>query len=384
MQLSKLSVKSFFFLAILVIFGVISIRLFNPFINIILLALVIVQMFHPIYTRVHRLLRSTGISSILTTLSAFVIVVVPIILISALAIAEITNLVSTVTGSKSGTDSAIAQQAITENKSKEEVAIENILQPSIDQLNKFLQDSKLIEAGSQPVTVQTITTLVLKNIRDFFVPITTEVISSSVNILFSLFILTLTLIYLFPAYERFPQFVKRISPLDDKLDDLLINKFTETSRAVIKGTFLVAIAQATAVIIAMVLMNVGSPVLLWLIMVILSIVPIGSGLIFIPTGIIMIATGNVTNGIFLIIYGIVIINVIDALLRPYLLKETVNLHPMVIIFSVLGGISAFGPLGVLYGPLIAVFFISLMNVYNQHFSERDTTSTANEILPASA
>jgi predicted PurR-regulated permease PerM len=380
MQLSKINIKEFFFLIILVVLGVILIRLFSPFLNIILLALVIVQLFYPLYKRIQKALNNTGLSSVLTTLSAFLVVVIPIIIITGLAIAEVTHLVSTVTSTKTS-DSVITQQAINENKSKEEVAIETWLQPSLQQLNTFLVDSKLVPKDSPPITVQKIISFVLGNIRDFFVPITTEVISGSVNILFSLFILTLTLIYLFPAYERLPQFIKRISPLDDKLDDLLVSKFTETSQAVIKGTFLVAIAQATAVIAAMVLMNVGSPVLLWLIMVILSIVPIGSGLIFIPVGIIMAATGNATNGIFLIIYGVVIINVIDALLRPYLMKETVQLHPMVIIFSVIGGISAFGPLGILYGPLIAVFFTALMDVYNQHFM---TQSSANEAVSEGA
>ncbi len=102
----------------------------------------------------------------------------------------------------------------------------------------------------------------------------------------------------------------------------------------------------------------GAPVLLWLIMVILSLVPIGSGLVWFPVGIFMIANGQTVEGIALIIYSGVIINVIDALLRPIVMKEQTNLHPLVILFSVLGGIAVFGPIGVLYGPLISVFFTS--------------------------
>jgi len=193
-------------------------------------------------------------------------------------------------------------------------------------------------------------------------------------LLFATFILILCLIYMFPAYEKLPKIFARFSPLDTKYDDLIYSKFINTLKGTINGTFVVAIAQATAVIIPMIFMGVGAPVLLWIIMLILSIVPVGSGLVWAPVGVIMIiqgianqTPGGVLAGIFLIVYGAIIINVVDSILRPRLIKSEVNIHPLVTILSVIGGIGLFGFFGILYGPLIVVIFMTILDIYKTNY-----------------
>lgn len=228
-----------------------------------------------------------------------------------------------------------------------------------------MKDAGITE--SSEIDIQQIARDAVNGLKDIVVPLTTGLISGTVSVLFYIFLLTLSIIYLFIDFDKLPNFLSRFSPLDDKIDKLLITKFMETSRAVIIGNFFVAMAQATAVLIPMLLMQIGAPALLWIIMVILSLVPVGSGLIFVPLGILLALSGRAAEGLFLIVYGGIIINVVDATLRPRLMKGAVQLHPLIVILSVIGGIAGFGPLGLIYGPLIAVFFTSLMEVYNQQF-----------------
>ena len=122
------------------------------------------------------------------------------------------------------------------------------------------------------------------------------------------------------------------------------------------------------------LMGIGAPVLLWLIMVLLSIVPIGSGLVWAPVGIAVIiggiSSGNTTQiilGVLLIVYSAIIINVIDTTFRPRLMHGAVNIHPLAAVFSVLGGIAAFGILGILYGPVLFVLFLTMVELYRKNF-----------------
>ena len=176
-----------------------------------------------------------------------------------------------------------------------------------------------------------------------------------------------TMLYLFVDFKKIGAGLKRISPLPDDLDEVFAQKFRDTAKAVIKGTFVIAFLQATAVGVVMKIMNIEPLILWWVIMLILSIIPVGSGLIWFPLGLVLIFSGRVAEGIFLIVYSAIIINVIDTSFRPRLIKEGTNLHPILALFSALGGLAVFGLIGLIYGPLITVFFVTAMEIYHKRY-----------------
>lgn len=333
------------------------IQMFAPFLNIIVIALVIVQLFYPVYRWLQRGLRNKGIASLITTLITLFVVVVPVILISLLVIEEITRLLPQDNG-----------QTVELNTPGD--GIQTFLNDAAYTINVQLQNLGLEDQLVTAPNVQNISAQILVTIKDNLFTFVGGVLNLSAQVLFAAFMFIVTLLYMFPAYERLPNFLQRISPLDDGIDNLLFVEFKNTTRAVVIGSFFVAIAQATAVLLALLILGVGSPVLLWLIMVILSLIPVGSGLVWAPVGLGFILNGQPIPGILLIIYSAIIINVIDAGLRPILMRGAVKLHPLLIIFSALGGIGLFGPLGILYGPVLLVFFTSLMNVYNNRLQNQ--------------
>lgn len=356
MQISRINVKDTFFIILLVLLGGVMLRIFSPFLDVLVVALIVVQLFYPIYKLIYGVVQNKGVASGLSTILVYIFVFLPLFVITLLVTAEILNLVQQFAPNGSADSSGLIKQ------------LEDMLRPTVHEVNNIF--SRLYDAGltqSGQIDLQQTARDVLGRLQDIVIPLTSSLISGTVNVLFYLFLLTLSIIYLFIDFEKLPKFLSRFSPLDDKIDKLLINKFMETSRAVIIGNFFVAMAQATAVLIPMLIMQIGAPALLWIIMVILSLVPVGSGLIFIPIGALLALSGRVAEGLFLIVYGAIIINVVDAALRPKLMKGKVQLHPLIVILSVIGGIAVFGPLGLIYGPLIAVFFTSLMEVYNHQF-----------------
>lgn len=356
MQISSINIKDAFFIILLVLLGGVMLRIFSPFLDVLVVALIVVQLFYPIYKLLHKFIRNKGISSAISTILVYLFVFLPLFAITLLVTAEILNLVQQFAPEGSAGSSDLL------------LRLEEMLRPTVQEVNKIL--TQLKDAGiteSSEIDIQQIARDAVNGLKDIVVPLTTGLISGTVSVLFYIFLLTLSIIYLFIDFDKLPNFLSRFSPLDDKIDKLLITKFMETSRAVIIGNFFVAMAQATAVLIPMLLMQIGAPALLWIIMVILSLVPVGSGLIFVPLGILLALSGRAAEGLFLIVYGGIIINVVDATLRPRLMKGAVQLHPLIVILSVIGGIAGFGPLGLIYGPLIAVFFTSLMEVYNQQF-----------------
>lgn len=363
--ISNLEIPSIFFLLLMILLGIFTFNLFAPYFNIIIISLIIVQVFHPFYSFIYRQTKSKGFSTLLSIIVTLVCVIIPLVLILLLTINEIRNL------SDSGNLFNIVGN------------LESSINDSINNINDNLLRTTGFELSQ--LELRSLLFEFATSVRNQLLPVASQILSLSGEILFNLFLLVLSLSYFFPMFENLPRIFKKLSPLEDDVDDLIFDKLKKTTAGVLKGTLIVAILQATAVLIPLSLMGVGAPVLLWLIMVLLSIIPIGSGLVWAPVGIAVIIGGATTGnsnqilvGILLIVYSAIIINVIDTTFRPRLMKGAVNIHPLAAVFSVLGGIAAFGFLGILYGPVLFVLFVTLIELYRKNFlkgSKRNEIST---------
>ncbi len=352
--IANLEIPTIFFLLLMVVLGLVTFNLFTPYFNIIIISLIIVQIFHPFYKFIYGKTRSAGLSTFISIVVTLVCVIIPLVLILLLTINEIKNI------SDSGNLFSIVGN------------LEGSINDTIKNINGNLLKSTGFELSQLELRVILID--LATSLRNQLLPVASQILSLSGEILFNLFLLILSLSYLFPMFDNLPKIFKKVSPLDDEVDSLIFDKLRQTTKGVLKGTLIVAILQATAVLIPLMLMGVGAPVLLWLLMVLLSIVPIGSGLVWAPVGIAIIiggmTSGNTTQiilGILLIIYSAIIINVIDTTFRPRLMKGAVNIHPLAAVFSVLGGIALFGVLGILYGPVLFVLFVTLVDIYRKNF-----------------
>lgn len=363
----SLDLKTLVFYTLMLVSGILALNLFSRYLNLIIISLVIVQIFHPLFRFIKNRSKSTALSTLISVLTVIFFLIVPLTIILILAVSEIRGIAES--------------SSVFDSVSNLEIAINNF----IIQINQFTSRLGLELSLSQLNLAQSFAELdKTAFVRDQLFPLVTSIASLSGEILFTLFLVLISLIYIFPSYDKLPSAIQKISPLEDDVDMLIIDKFRKTIKGVIKGTLVVALLQATAVIIPFLMLQVGAPVLLWVLMVILSVVPIGSGLVWAPVGLAIIlggiSDGNPTNiilGTALIVYSAIIINIIDTTIRPKLMKNNVNLHPLITIFSVLGGIGIFGFIGVLYGPIIVVLFLTVMEVYRTKYLPKKE-STENE------
>jgi predicted PurR-regulated permease PerM len=96
---------------------------------------------------------------------------------------------------------------------------------------------------------------------------------------------------------------------------------------------------------------------------------LGAALVWLPTGIITLFLGNIWQGLLIIIFGALVVSTIDNFLRPKLVGDETSLHPILVFLSTLGGIALFGLAGILLGPIIVVFFVSLLDIYQIEFKD---------------
>lgn len=157
-------------------------------------------------------------------------------------------------------------------------------------------------------------------------------------------------------------------PLGDQRERHLLERFAEVSRATIKGTVVVGIVQGAIGGIAFALLGIGAPVLWGVIMALLSILPaIGPSLVWLPAAIILFVNGEIASGIVLVAVGVLVIGFIDNLLRPILVGRDTRMPDYLILLSTLGGLAGFGLAGIIIGPIIAAFFLSIWQMAEHEF-----------------
>ena len=152
--------------------------------------------------------------------------------------------------------------------------------------------------------------------------------------------------------------IKRVVPLRADQKAALFGRFADVVRATVKGGILVAVAQGTLGGLAFWFLGIHAPLLWAVLMAFLSLLPaIGSGLVWVPVAIYLLASGAVWQGVALIVYGVLVIGLVDNLLRPFLIGKDAKLPDYVVLISTLGGIEVFGLNGFVIGPVIAAMFM---------------------------
>ena len=200
------------------------------------------------------------------------------------------------------------------------------------------------------------------------------------QLIIGLAIMTVTLYFFLVDGPGMLQTVQRLSPLDDRYEAELLLEFDKISRAVVLATLLSAIAQGVLAGIGFAIAGVGSVFLLTLLTTVLAMVPfVGAAAVWVPCCLWLIfSEGRVFAGILLAVYGTGIVSTIDNVIKPLVLHGQSRLHPLLALLSVLGGVQALGPIGILVGPMVVVFLQTSLNILQRELSQMEN----GELEPA--
>jgi predicted PurR-regulated permease PerM len=149
---------------------------------------------------------------------------------------------------------------------------------------------------------------------------------------------------------------------------LLAQRTLSTIRATVKGTFVIALVQGGLTGIALAVAGVPGAAFWGAVAGVLSIVPaVGPPLVWAPAGIWLLASGQYVAGAGVLIFGGVVIGHIDNILRPRLVGQDAQMSDLMVLLSTLGGLTLFGAVGIVIGPVIAALFASAWFIYAESF-----------------
>jgi|SRR3989344_5736476 len=197
-----------------------------------------------------------------------------------------------------------------------------------------------------------------------------NIFTTTLSAFFSFILMLLIIFYFLKDGARWKKSLIVLSPLEDKDDEKIIARLALAINAVIKGHLLIAFVQGVLMGFGLWLFNIPNPALWGMVAAVMSLIPtFGTALVSVPAIIFLFATKDTASAVGLLIWAVVVVGMIDNFLSPLIIGKNINISPLLILFSVLGGISLLGPVGILIGPLTISLLYTLISIYRNEFKQ---------------
>lgn len=186
------------------------------------------------------------------------------------------------------------------------------------------------------------------------------------NLVIGAFIVIIGLYYLLLDGDELVRELVDVTPIERSYSKEIAGDLSSVLRSLFLASFLTAVGHG--LLGGLAFWIVGLPnVLFWAaLMAFFALLPIvGSALVWAPAGIWLLLQGRVLAGVFVLLFGFVVLGFLDAVIRPLVARAAARLHPLIVLLTLFGGLELFGPLGALLGPLIGALTVACSRVWSR-------------------
>jgi len=359
------SLFHYFFLATFLILLYQFALILNPFLTPILGAIVLLILAYPLHHWLKRVLkhRSPGFSAFLSTLIVTILIVGPFLAICWLFFNESLSM-----------GPVLQQWAAALHNWHAGAALISL--PWF----RFVQSRLLHVFGIENIDFQS---AVLRFLSDVFSIVSTTGQTIAKNAIISagnILIMVFTLFFLFKDGEGILVQIKRLIPMRAEHKDLLVQRLKVTVTEIVRGSVVTSAIQSVCAMIGYLIMDVPAAFTLGVLTGIASFIPvIGSALIWAPLGIVLILQGAMLKGILILVWGLLVISMLDNVLRTWLIGRKTKLPILFLFFSIIGGAEVYGVKGLLIGPLLVAILPVFFDIYREQYLRKNTPE-AVEVL----
>ncbi|MFT4311463.1 MAG: AI-2E family transporter [Candidatus Woesearchaeota archaeon] len=314
--------------------------LFSPYITFMILGLILVLFLYPINKRLLKKMKNKVLTSLTMTTLTLIIILLPLAILGT----YITNDARQIYNEVITLDLEHMSERITELTGAE-VNLEELIFPALIDFRSYLTQAI-------PSILGFVTELFIKT-----------------------FLMLFVLYYGFKEGDKIKSSLLKMIPLSQKHKQELVEKTKNVIFAVLYGQFLIALLQGIAGGIAFWIFGIPNPVFWGFIMGVLSFIPLlGPPIVWLPAGLYQIYIGEIVSGVGLILVGVLIIMNIDNFLKPKLIGGKSGMHPIVVLVGILGGISLFGFIGFVIGPILLAISLLIIKFFNEDYTANLNTA----------
>ncbi|MBM3804230.1 MAG: AI-2E family transporter [Acidimicrobiia bacterium] len=309
-----------------------------PFLQYLAFALLLTYMLHPLSKRLQARIRSRSAVALLMILLILIAVVLPIVYVTTKLVRETRSTVTLLAESP-----------------ERYVYLERV-------------EALIQRVTGEPADLHVYKNRLVTQIRSFLVKAAPDFLESISEWLLGFFLMLFVMFYSLQAGRGSFERVRALIPLAPNLKDKLIDEIKSVTWAVVYGQVVTALVQGTLGGLGFLIFGVPNAVLWGFVMILLSFLPlIGTPIIWAPAGIFLILSGATARGIGLLLWGGVLVMNVDNFLKPRLISGQSNVHPVVVLLGVLGGLKLFGFIGLVAGPLTLALLIALIRFYEEEY-----------------
>jgi len=338
--MSQKTIQLTFFVLLSIVLLVLLFFILKPFFGLIFISGVFAVSFYPLYKKlIGKFKGRKGLAAFCTTFVILIFVIIPIAITSTLLLKETADLYNS-------------------------IALGDGSQNLIHQANSlFAKLSSSLPPGGM-IDVEVNFEQYTRNILNWIIGNFGSISAAVFGGILDFILLLISLYYLFIFGEKIKKSLVVWSPLPDSYDEEFVQTLRSSIDAVLRGRILVSVAQGVFIGIGFVIFGIGSPVLWGFVGGIASLVPvIGTSVVTVPAIAYLFLTNHIGAGIGLLVWAALAVGLVDNFLSVIFLKNKIKIHPLVVFFSILGGVEAMGLIGFLVGPVVVGAFIALMKIY---------------------
>jgi len=326
----ELVVFSAFFVGL----SILTFWVFQPFVGIIVLAIVLSVLFHPLYARLVTFFHGgRSFFACLLVIIALVFLILPILFFGLQILGQTQNFFSLTQA-----DQSQYMQTVQQN-------INTLVQNVIPGFSFSISDS-------------------INKVRVFISSNLARLLTQTAYTFFETFFLLFTFFFFLRDGEKILKSFLSLSPFEKEQNQEIIHSVYRTITSVVRGTLFVGLIRFVLFAAAFYLLGIPDALLWASVGGIIGAVPgLGTPFVVIPAFLYLLFYGNIFSAIAIGLFGILVMFFIDNLLSTYFFGKGLDIPPFFILFSILGGVICFGPLGFIFGPIILSLFISLIDIY---------------------
>ncbi len=353
---SKLYPRIFFSVLLLAIL-LIAFYITKPFLPALLTGAIIAYLSYPLYQKTLSYIKNKNVASFIVAIFIVILLTIPFVIVIGLVSKEAYYTYTT-----------LNQQNLGTNFLKMVCKNENWLACKATNLFIGFLPEKDIDYYLQ-VTIKKITEFILENVSRFLALVP--------SIFLNFFVMIFAVYYLLKDGETVARRIKNILPLKESHKQHVLKKFHDIISAVFYVNISIAILQGILGGLGFLILGISSPILWGFVMMLFALIPyFGTAIVWLPAALNLIFIGYLQNdssftvrGIFLIIYGTLVISSIDNILKPRLIGTSANVHPILVLLGVLGGLRLFGFIGLVIGPVMLALMMTLIEIYEEEKAE---------------
>ncbi|MFA5942941.1 MAG: AI-2E family transporter [Candidatus Thermoplasmatota archaeon] len=237
----------------------------------------------------------------------------------------------------------------------------------------------LLQEEDRNVTVQQFVAGAQTYIREALSDLADSLLSGVGRFFVAFTVILFVVYYVLTDGHRLTSYLRRATPLPAKQVDYLMGEAHRGLKAVFVGQILTSVIQGAVGGIGFLIAGLPGVILWSAVMAILSLLPVvGAFLVWVPAAIFLLIRGDLWQGIFLLGWGILIVSQVDNFVRPKLIGDRSGIHPLFVLVGVLGGVAAFGFIGLFLGPLLVGVTVSVLKVWETDYLDPKVLEASEE------